>query len=152
MWRKLFTVLLIAQLGVTVAAKPHRKRNGVNPDMRRYTLKLPAVDKVELEKFKTREMWVESIEATKVLEGSDAQAVAALWRKQDYRRLAAICHYPAYGIKFYSKGKLLAYASLCWECDNIIFLTPKLEGKQAFDGDSKRGRELLEVFTRAFPQ
>lgn len=148
MQRKLFSVILIVQLAVTVAATPPR----VNREAIRYTVRLPAVDRIELEKFETREMRIESIAATKVLEGSEAKAVAALWRKQDYRSLAAICHYPAFGIKFYSKGKLLAYASLCWECNNIVFITPKLELKQAFAGNSKRGHELLEVFTRAFPQ
>jgi hypothetical protein len=148
MWRKILAVFLITQPGLTVAAKPARANRDAIP----YTLRLPDVDKIELEKFKTDGKFVESIEATKVLEGDEAKAVAALWRRQDYRSGAAICHEPAFGIKFYSKGKLISYASLCWQCNNIVFLTPKLKSKQGFTGDSKRGKELLEVFTRAFPQ
>jgi hypothetical protein len=148
MSRKLFSLMLIMQLGVAVAATPAR----VNREAIRYTVRLPAVDKIELEKFNPTEMRIESIVATKVLEGKEAQAVAALWRKQDYRSIVATCHYPAFGIKFYSNGKLISYASVCWECENIMFLTPKLSARQGFDGTSKKGKELLEVFTRAFPQ
>jgi hypothetical protein len=147
MRHQLYSVMLLLLLSIAVAAKPGR----VNREAIRYTIRLPAVDKVELEKFKTREMWVESVEATKVLEGKEAQAVAVLWRRQDYRLGSAECHYPAVGIKFYSGGKVIAHASLCWMCDNIIFLTPDLRLKQSFAGHSKRGKELLDVFARAFP-
>jgi hypothetical protein len=148
MRRKIFSVMFILQLSVAVVAKPPR----VNREAIRYTVRLPAVDKVELEKFKTSEMWIEGIEATKVLEGREAQSIAALWRRQDYRLGSAECHYPAFGIKFYSGGKLIAHASLCWMCDNVAFLTPGLRSKQGFAGKSRRGKELLDLFARAFPR
>ena len=148
MWRTLFVVIVLVQLGLTLAAKP----SPVNREAIRYTLRLPAVDKIELQKLKPEGRTFEAVEATKVIEGDEARAVASLWRKQDYRSIAAICHYPAFGIKFYAKGELIAHASLCWDCDNIVFLTPKLKAKQGFTGDSKRGKELLDVFSQAFPQ
>ena len=145
---KVCLLLLILLSSTAVEAKP----GPVSADRvaLRYTRRLPPVDKVELEKFKTSEMWVESIEATKVVEGREAQAIASLWRTQNYRSISPICHYPAFGIKFYSKGKLILYASLCWQCDNMVFLTPKLGSKQGFDGSSRKGKELLAVFSKAF--
>lgn len=118
----------------------------------RYKSKLPRIDKVELQKLKTREMWFESIEATKFIEGSEAQAIATLWRTQNFTSISAMCHYPAFGIKFYSRGKVILYASLCWECDNILVMEPTREDRQGFKGGSRKGQELLKVFTSAFPQ
>ena len=117
-----------------------------------FTRRLPRIDKVELQKLKTKEMWFESVEATKLIEGSEAQAIAALWRTQNYNSFNAICHYPVYGIKFYSQGKVILYASVCWECDNILVMEPRLGARQGFDGGSKKGQELLKVFTGAFPR
>jgi hypothetical protein len=117
----------------------------------RYTRRLPAVDKVELQKLKQSEMRIESIEATKILGGKQARHVAALWRGQRFRSRSPDCHYPAYGVKFYSRGKLVLYASLCWECDNIILLEPSLGEKQGFDGDSPAGKRLLELLKTSVP-
>ena len=146
--RRLACCLLLISLSpaTAVESKPARV-NLVSP---RLTRRLPPVDKVELEKFKTREMWVESVEATRAVEGDEARRIARLWRTQNYRLPAAICHYPAYGIKFYSKGELILHASLCWQCDNIIFLSPKGKEKQGFDGRGVKGKELLEVFLKSF--
>lgn len=129
-----------------VSAKPsHAKRVPL-----RYTRKLPRIDKVELQKLKTKEIWFESVEATKLLEGKEAQAIAALWRTQNFDSSSAICHYPVFGIKFYSQGKVIFYASLCWDCDNIVFIGPALGAAQGFNGGSRKGQELLRVFTGAF--
>ena len=46
---------------------------------------------------------------------------------------------------------MIFYASVCWECDNILVIEPKLGAKQSFDGGSRKGEELLKVFTTAFP-
>ena len=117
----------------------------------RYTRRLPSVDRVELQTLKSHEMLIESVQATKVMEGADARRIASLWRRQKYRSFSADCHYPAYGIKFYSRGKLLLYASVCWQCDNIAFIEPKGRYRpQGFDGTSRAGKELLELFEKSF--
>lgn len=118
----------------------------------RFTRRLPRIDKVELQKLKTKEIWFESIEATKLIEGSEAQAIAALWRTQNYNSFNSICHYPVYGIKFYSRGKVILYASVCWACENILVMEPTLGARQSFDGESRKGQELLKVFSSAFPR
>ena len=148
--RTILCMLLI--LLSAVAAGATSPPLDVNRKVRPYTRNLPRIDKVVLERFKTVEMRVDSIEATKVIEGREVQAIAALWRTQNYRWRTPICHYPAFGIKFYSKGKLILYASLCWECDNIVFLEPRLGVKQGFNGDSRKGKQLLDVFLKAFLQ
>ncbi len=116
-----------------------------------YTYSLPDIDKIELLKLKkVGDLWDGSIEATKTVEGDEARRIAALWRTQKYLPYTASCHLPAYAIKFYSEGKVLAYASLCWECDNIDFINPGLKRTQGFDGKGKKGQQLLEVLTKAF--
>jgi len=118
-----------------------------------YTRKLPRIDTVELQKIQPEKMSIGAILGSKTFEGKEAQRIASLWRTQNFRSYSAICHEPVYGIKFFSKGKLVLYASICWQCNNIILQEPRLKsgGKQGFDGQSKMGRRLLEEFTRIFP-
>src|SRR5260370_31062763 len=115
----------------------------------RYSRRLPRIDKVELQQLKAHEMRIESVEATRVIEGRDARLIATLWRTQRYRSFSADCHYPAYGIKFYAHGKLVLYATLCWQCENIAFIEPR-SGTQGFDGTSSKGKALLELFEKSF--
>lgn len=146
-------IILVVCVAPALATLPVRAKPSADKKVPlRYTRRLPRIDKVGLQKLKTREMWFESIEATKFIEGSEAQAIASLWRTQNLTSISAICHYPVYGIKFYSRGKVILYASLCWECDNILVMEPTLGAKQGFKGGSKKGQELLKVFTSAFPQ
>jgi hypothetical protein len=116
-----------------------------------YTRHLPHIDQVELLKLKLIEdQWNGDILATKVLKGAEAQRVASLWRRQTYTSSQSACHNPAYAIKFYSQGKLLVYASICWSCNNIFMMTPKLTRTQNFMGEDRRGEQLSEIFEFAF--
>jgi hypothetical protein len=148
MGRAILSLVLLMHAGAAAAAKPAR----VNREAVPYTVRLPAVDRVELEAYEVAEMDIKSVKATKVLEGAEARAFAALWRRQDYKPGSAACHYPFVGVKFYSKGRLIAHASVCWMCDNIDFLTPRLRHRQSFVGGSRRGKELGAAFARAFKQ
>lgn len=117
-----------------------------------YTRRLPHIDKVELLKLKLIEdRWNGDILATKFLTGTEAQKVASLWRRQTYTLNISACHNPAYAIKFYSRGKLLAYASICWSCNDIFMIMPALTGTQSFEGGDKKGEQLSEIFTSPFP-
>lgn len=130
----------------------HAKPYEGSAEARPFTRTLPSIDRVELmELERVGDLWNGGIKASKVIEGTEAQQVASLWRTQTYLPDSPICHFPAYAIKFFSGEKLIAYASLCWECDNIEFLDPKLKGYQAFAGESASGQHLLSVFTSAFP-
>ncbi len=148
MRRAILSLLLFTQAGAAAAAKPAR----VNREAVPYTVRLPAVDRVELEAYEVAEMSIQSVKATRALEGAEARAFAALWRRQDYRRGSAACHYPFVGVRFYSGGRLVAHASVCWMCDNISFMTPRLRANQGFVGGSRRGKELADAFARAFKQ
>jgi len=118
-----------------------------------YTRNLPAVYKIELLKLQLKdERWNGEIAATKVLRGAEAQKVAALWRRQGYTGSQAACHEPAYAIKFYSRRKLIAYASVCWSCNNMYFITPNLHRTQSFLGGNKSGEQLFEIFRLAFTE
>jgi hypothetical protein len=117
-----------------------------------FTTRLPPIDKIELQEVEAKELWIKRVLATKTLEGREAQSVAKLWRSQRYGDMGAACHYPVYAIKFYSQGKQIAYASLCWECKNIIFVEPELDASLGFAANGARGRQLLAVFKKAFPK
>jgi hypothetical protein len=116
-----------------------------------YTRDLPVVDKIELFKLELKDdRWYGEIAATKVLQGSEAKRVASLWRRQTYTSSLSVCHEPAYAIKFYHREKLVAYASVCWSCNSIFFITPNLHRTQSFAGGDKKGEQLSEIFRLAF--
>jgi hypothetical protein len=116
-----------------------------------YTRNLPSIDKIELLKLELKDdRWDGQITASRVLQGVEAQKVASLWRRQTYTSSTSACHEPAYAIKFYYREKLIAYASVCWSCNSIFFITPNLRRTQSFEGGNKRGEELSEIFRLAF--
>lgn len=146
----LILTLLLVSCFVPAVAGQGRFRG--RPEFLPYTRNLPAVDQIELLQLKSRDgqFGGGEILATKVLTGAAAKKLAALWRKQTYTSSDSACHEPAYAIKFYSRGKLLAHATVCWSCNNMYFITPHLERQQTFEGGNKRGEELSEVFRLAF--
>ena len=81
-----------------------------------YTYSLPPIDRVELLEVKTYGISGRiDIESSKTVEGDEARSIASLWRAQSYKPGSSICHFPAYGLKFYSQGKLLVHTNVCWE-------------------------------------
>jgi hypothetical protein len=57
-----------------------------------------------------------------VLTNAEAESVAALWRAQQFgREFSAMCHYPAYGFRFYTNGSLTLEATVCYQCSNFEF-------------------------------
>jgi len=116
-----------------------------------YTRNLPRIDKIELLKLELKDdRWDGEVAALKVLKGAEAQKVASLWRRQTYTSSLSACHEPAYAIKFYSRERLIAYASVCWSCNSIFFITPNLHRTQSFLGGNARGEQLSEIFRLAF--
>ena len=140
---------LVLFVGLTCAAQSQGFHG--NPEVRPYTVDLQPVDKVELLKLKKiGDLWHGEIEATKTVAGPEAQKIATLWRTQNYFPYSAVCHFPGYAIKFHSGEKLIMYATLCWECNNIAFKVPDLKGSQSFGGYDRKGRRLLKIFRAAF--
>jgi hypothetical protein len=117
----------------------------------RLTRRLPTIDRVELQSVIDSELWIKSVEATKTIEGLEAQRVSRLWRSQKWNRSGYACHRPVYAIKFFSHGKLIFYASICWECHNVYFIEPdtkQIVGSVGFGAGSAKGRELLKLFKK----
>lgn len=144
----LVSLLLLCSLSATFGQS---RRFAGQKEYLPYTQNLPQIDKVELLKLTlVEDRWSGDILAIKILEGASARKVANLWHRQSYTSGLAACHTPAYAIKFYSKGKLLAYASVCWSCNNIFMITPKLTITQSFRGYNRKGEQLAEIFESAF--
>jgi len=146
--RMLIFLLVLCIVPQVVARTPRfRGRKEFLP----YTRNLPRIDKIELFKLEQRDYrWDGELAASKILKGAEAQKVASLWRRQTYTSNLSACHEPAYAIKFYHHEKLIAYASVCWSCSSIFFITPNLHRTQSFAGGDKRGEQLSEIFRLAF--
>lgn len=138
--------LLLVFFAITVNAQYGRVS-------RNFRDKLPRVDKIELQKLKPADYGFRGVLEAKTIEGDEAQQIASLWRRQRFHSMAAFCHEPAFGIKFFSKGKTIMHASVCWACNNILIVEPELKSNstQGFAGESKMGQQLLAEFKRMFP-
>jgi hypothetical protein len=148
-----FTFALLLLLSVVPVSVAQPRRFMGRKEFLPYTRNLPAIDRVELLKLEMKnDQWDGEIESRKVLQGTKAQRVASLWRKQTYDQSDSACHEPGYAIKFYSRRRLLVYATVCWACDNMFFITPKLNRTQNFEGGNKLGEQLYEVFRLAFAE
>ena len=146
-------VLILMMLGIVPSVAGRTRRFLGQKKFLPYTRHLPTVDKLELLKLQLKdERWDGEIAATKVLQGAEAQKIAALWRRQTYTGSQAACHEPAYAIKFYSRRKLIAYATICWSCNNMYFIKPNLHRTQSFLGGNKQGEQLSEIFRLAFTE
>jgi hypothetical protein len=149
-----FGLILLLVLCIAQGVDAQSRRFMGHREFRSVTRNLPAIERVELLKLKLddHQRWYGEIEAVKSLQGTEAQKVAALWRRQTFNQNMGVCHEPNYAIKFYAKGRLLAYASICWSCNNIYFITPKSKRTQSFAGYDSRGEQLSEIFRLAFAQ
>lgn len=142
----LMLVFCTAQAGVA-------QRSLTKAQVRQYVQNLPAIDKVELVQYNMAEDPRERKIADSILvEKAQARKLAALWRTQTHAPDRSICHNPSYGVRFFVKEKELFYASVCWSCNNILFFNPDFQGGLHFDGDDKKGQQLLQFFQEAFSE
>src|SRR5258706_5512802 len=146
---RVLTLLLVLCIAHVVVGQTPRFRG--RKEFLPYTRNLPAIDKIKLLKWKPKDDRSDGeIAGIRVLKGAEAQKVASLWRRQTYTSSQSACHEPAYAIKFYFRERLIAYASVCWSCNNIYFIRPDLHGTQNFLGGNKKGEQLSEIFRLAF--
>jgi hypothetical protein len=82
------------------------------------------------------------------LSGADAQRISELWRSLPPGEQAR-CHVPPFGLRFYSRGRLLAQGSICWRCNNIHGEAMGETLFYEFDASHKTARELLALLERA---
>jgi hypothetical protein len=91
----------------------------------------------------------EAVDAPSVrLTGVAAERVAALWRRLPPGKQAR-CHTPPFGLRFYSAGRLVSQASICWECNNIFGEAGEDQVFFEFDASQPVSRDLLAECQRA---
>jgi hypothetical protein len=95
---------------------------------------------------------IERVDATKLVVGQEAREFAMVWRRQRFQGYSpTACHQPPYAIKFYFRGKVVLFATICWTCDNVTFIVPHRKAWVAFVSDSREAVRLKEMFQKAFP-
>lgn len=110
------------------------------------------VDAVELMSVESRAGAIERVTATRLVRGREARKIVSVWRRQKFwGRSPAMCHEPPYALKFYAKGRVVLFATICWACHNVIFDVPEIEGAVAFEADSRSGKMFRRIFDKAFP-
>jgi hypothetical protein len=74
--------------------------------------------------------------------GNAAQTIAALWRSLPPGSQAR-CHVPPFGLRFLLAEELVAEASVCWMCNNVVGGTWEGTFWFEFDGEAPASLELL---------
>ena len=144
----LFTLMFV--LPIFVQANKHNPMPKSNSSFRAPALR--NIDKVELLSIQSRMGNIEKVDATKLVVGKEIKKIVNIWKKQRFEGYsAAACHHPPYAIKFYSKGKVVLFASVCWMCHNITFIVPQVKTWIRFSSRSKEAMMLREIFQKAFP-
>lgn len=147
-------LLVLALLVLFSGAQAQTPRYHGRKEYLPYTRNLPRIDRVELFKLKLnmKDEWDGEIIASKTLAGRQAQKLASLWRRQIYNKSESACHSPGWAIKFYAREKLIAYATVCFSCNNISMITPDLPTRQNFAGYEPIGEQLEQMLSDAFAE
>ncbi|MDP3238062.1 MAG: hypothetical protein Q8N26_35045 [Myxococcales bacterium] len=110
---------------------------------------LPEIDAVEVVDLEEVEpltgsdyMSAATLAPTVRVSGSAAKTIAALWRSLPAGSQAR-CHDPPFGLRFFLGDKLVAEASLCWMCNNVVGGTWEGTFWFEFDGEAPGSLELL---------
>jgi hypothetical protein len=83
---------------------------------------------------------------------NDAKEFLKVWNSLKYDpSFSKRCHGPVFGVRFYRQGKMLAYASICWKCNNIRITGPGVKLSQGFDTKDPEAEKLLTIFKTTFP-
>ena len=116
---------------------------------------LPPIDAVEavdlagLDPDRVSEYMAAAVNAPRVaVTGSDAERIACLWRGLPEGEQMR-CHIPPFGLRFYSRRRLICEASVCWECNNIFGNAGGEHLWYGFDASHEHSRELLAACKRA---
>jgi hypothetical protein len=124
--------------------------------------KLPEVDEIEVMALGSRDFSMPdgpdrvahyAIFGRTVLHGEEAENVAKLWRHLlRGRGFSAMCHEPAYALRFRQHGKLLFETTICWACHNYTIPVGNL-GRFEYGFDSKRedAQSLLKLLESHVP-
>jgi hypothetical protein len=88
----------------------------------------------------------------KVLVGKDAEAIATLWRSQSFdRHFQALCHEPAYALRFYQGSSVKFETSICYGCSNFYYTALGESNWWGFDTSTIAAANLLRRFQEIFP-
>lgn len=97
------------------------------------------------------------IHAQTTITDEDCAKVRAAWQALAFDRFGgAMCHFPAYGLRFYLKDVMLYETTVCWQCQNFYlpsFDSDKKEftyGWYGFANDDN-ARHLLKLLQRLLP-
>jgi hypothetical protein len=145
------SLLIVCGTASVLAQTPHYRGR---KEYLSYTRNLPRIDRVELFKLKLNKQdeWDGGIIASKTVDAAKAKKLASLWRRQTYTSSQSACHNPGWAIKFYARQKLLAYATVCFSCNNISMITPDLPTRQSFGGYLPIGEQLEQMFSATFAE
>ena len=79
------------------------------------------------------------------IQGDDLRAISTGWSETLWVPGGGyLCHNPAYGIRFYKQGNIIAEVAICWSCHNITIESPVMHGLYPFDAQSDHAIWLLK--------
>jgi hypothetical protein len=90
----------------------------------------------------------DKILSTVKVSGTKAEEIAEHWRSLHFSQgFSGLCHYPAYGLRFFKGGDMIFETSVCWLCSNFS-IGPMFWG---FDTRYRSASNLLSALQKEAP-
>ena len=159
-------IAAIAAFLLTGCASPERRiayeRGTLDIAAEKYGWRLPDADRVEISVLdewsptvtngfpsKVDSVSYYRIGRQKTITGEQAKEFGTKWRSMMFWwGFSAMCHEPAYGLRFFSGQSLLLETTLCWKCSNFEVSTPLGYRFMGFD----KKRPQAESFWRSLQE
>ena len=92
------------------------------------------------------------IAVQKMLTGQEAKEFRNKWRAMTFwYGFSALCHEPAYGLRFFNGQELLLETTFCWKCSNFQVPTPLGYGFMGFDSDKPQAVAFWRLLQEHIP-
>jgi len=92
------------------------------------------------------------IQATQTLVGNRAAEFLDAWRSlHTCWGFSALCHEPAYGLRFFNGDKLALETSVCFKCCNFSVQTPSGHVLCGFNPTDRAGTKVFFMLTNSIP-
>ena len=96
-----------------------------------------------------------AINDSRTVDGTQAEKISSLWSQQVFDpMIQALCHDPAYGLRFMKDDTLLWETSICFKCNNFTLECgphPNLTTFMGFDSRTEEAKQLLSMLKEILP-
>lgn len=92
---------------------------------------------------------------SRTVDSTQAEQISSLWSQQVFDpMIQALCHEPAYGLRFLKDDTLIWETSICFKCNNFTLECgphPSMTTFMGFDSRTEEAKQLLSMLKEILP-